>query len=54
MLGCLQRVAVAKTLSSVILANGLGKLLEEAFSQLELVVGSLHVLWSGVLSPWMA
>jgi hypothetical protein len=46
MFRCLQRVAVAKTLFSVILANGLGKLLEEAFSQLELVVGSLHALWS--------
>jgi hypothetical protein len=46
MFRCLQRVAVAKTLSSVILANGLGKLLEEAFSQLELVVGGLQLLWS--------
>jgi hypothetical protein len=45
MFRCLQRVAVAKTLSSVTLANGLGKLLEEAFSQLEPLVGSLHALW---------
>jgi hypothetical protein len=43
---CLQRVAVAKTLSSIILAYGFGKLLEEALFQLELVVGSLHVLCS--------
>jgi hypothetical protein len=40
----LQRVAVAKTLSSVILAYGLGILFEEVFSQLELVLGSLHTL----------
>jgi hypothetical protein len=42
---CLQGVAVTKTLSSVILAYSLRERLEEAFSQLELVVGSLHALW---------
>jgi hypothetical protein len=42
---CLQRVAVAKTFFLVILAYSFGKLLE-AFSQLELVIGSLHALLS--------
>jgi hypothetical protein len=46
MFWCLQSIAVAKTLSPVILAYSLGKLLEEAFSQLELVVVSFHALWS--------
>jgi hypothetical protein len=54
---CLQRVEVAKTLSHVILCYGLGKLLEEAFSQLELIVGSLQALWPSkrlhlVGDPW--
>jgi hypothetical protein len=54
---CLQEVAFIKTLSSVILAYSLGELLEEAFSQLELVAGSLYALWPSkqlhlVGDPW--